>query len=155
MVRRVSGLHFRVELGVAGEGRSLFALRRTGTRESHWDQGSNLHGGGQGVSILIPFSWTHGQPVGDGAKPGANVLVADTPGIWLGPPKDGLQYYTNTPREHTEPWFVRASVKLFRERHYRGGGYIWREGGLIPLVNVGGRVEVWGVRFVRAMALHP
>ena len=93
--------------------------------------------------------------MGDGAKPGANVLVADTPGIWLGPPKDGLQYYTNTPREHTKPWFVRASVKLFRERHYRGGGYIWREGGLIPLVNVGGRVEVWGVRFVRAMALHP
>ena len=46
-------------------------------------------------------------------------------------------------------------MKLFRERHYRGGGYIWREGGLIPLVNVGGRVEVWGVQFVRAMALHP
>ena len=83
--------------------------------------------------------------MGDGAKPGANVLVADTPGIWLGPPKDGLQvsqdglqYYTNTPREKTEQWFVRASVKLFRERHYRGGGYIWREGGLMPLVNVGG-----------------
>ena len=82
--------------------------------------------------------------MGEGAKPGANVLVADTPGIWLGPPKDGLQYYTNTPREHTKPWFVRASVKLFRERHYRGGGYIWREGGLIPLVSVGGRVEVLG-----------
>ena len=55
LVRRASGLHFRVELGVVGEGRSLFALRRTGTRESHWDQGSNLYGGGQGVSILIPF----------------------------------------------------------------------------------------------------
>ena len=81
--------------------------------------------------------------MGEGAKPGANVLVADTPGIWLGPPKDGLQYYTNTPREHTKPWFVRASVKLFRERHYRGGGYIWREGGLMPLVNVGGG----GLRF--------
>ena len=82
--------------------------------------------------------------MGDGAKPGANVLVADTPGIWLGPPKDGLQYYTNTPREHTKPWFVRASVKLFRERHYRGGGYIWREGGLIPLVNVGGGLRFGG-----------